>query len=381
MSLKEDHAKRVRGGVNVSLFEILDITVVLATCLYVSYTDTRFRKIGNRYTYGLVAFGLFGQGVLVSQGITTVLQVTWLLLGGLATAFLLYYLGIWSPGDAKLFWGVSVALPPTLYSFGPWRYPPFIIAVNTFVPYFLVMAIYILFKTTLQQKLQVLRATFTPTFLLRFTLSLVSFTGVSAILNLLLPFNLNYFSAIILFVLLFSLFDRFVEKEKQLYFLLPFAVVSGILALNDLQFYLIIIGVTALLFLILRFFVASLGDYLFVREASVQDLKAGVVPANLIVRDREGTYRTQEIAFTSFISIASRPRDAEVVMDITPEGLSEEKVSELQALAREGHLAAFDNKVKIQKAMPFAPIILLGVVLTIVSRGVFVEGLMNLLGG
>jgi hypothetical protein len=29
--------------------------------------------------------------------------VLWLVLGGLAVAFLMYYLGIWSPGDAKLF--------------------------------------------------------------------------------------------------------------------------------------------------------------------------------------------------------------------------------------------------------------------------------------
>ncbi|MCK4448965.1 MAG: prepilin peptidase, partial [Anaerolineae bacterium] len=182
----------------MSLFEILIIAIVLLCSLYVSYTDTRFRKIGNFYTYGLVACGLVCQGIFIYLGITTILQVAWLLLGGLAVAFLMYYLGIWSPGDSKLFWGVSVALPPTLYSLGPWRYPPFVIAVNTFVPYFLVMMIYILVETTLRQKVQVLRATLAPKFLLRFVLSLVSFTGVSAIINLILPFNLDYFSAIIL---------------------------------------------------------------------------------------------------------------------------------------------------------------------------------------
>jgi len=364
----------------MSLLELLIIAIVLLCCLYVSYTDTRFRKIGNLYTYGLVAFGLICQGIFVYLGITIIPQVLWLFLGGLTIAFLMYYLGIWSPGDSKLFWGVSVALPSTLYSWGLWRYPPFIIAVNTFVPYFLVMMFYILVKTTLRQKVQVLRATLAPKFLLRFILSLVSFTGVSAIINLLLPFNLDYFSAIILFIALFSLFDRFVAKEKQLYFLLPFSVVSVFLALNNPRYFLIMMAITTSLFLALRFFVASLGDYLFVQEVDVCDLKKGTVPANIIVRDREGNYRAQDIPFTSFVSIVSRPKDAEVIMGITPEGLSEEKVAELKELAEEGHFTAFGSKVKIQQAIPFAPIILFGVVLTIICRGVFVERLMRLAG-
>ncbi|HET90325.1 MAG TPA: hypothetical protein ENN99_06255 [Chloroflexi bacterium] len=362
----------------MSLFEILIVAIVFLCCLYVSYTDTKFRKIGNPYTYGLVAFGLACQGVFVYLGITTLPRLLWLLLGGLAVAFLMYYLGIWSPGDSKLFWGVSVALPPTLYSLGRWRYPPFIVAVNTFVPYFLVMMIYILVKTTLRQKVQVLRVTLAPKFLLRFVLSLVSFTGVSVLINRFLPFNLDYFSAIVLFLALFSLFDRFVAQEKQLYFLLPFSAVSVLLALNNPSYFLTMMAITAGLFLFLRFFVATLGDFVFVQEVDVRNLEKGAVPANIVVKDHEGKYTAQEISFTSFISIASRPREAEMVMDITPEGLSQEKVAELRELAKEGHFAAFGNKVKVQQAMPFAPIVLCGVILTVLCRGVFIDRLLEL---
>jgi hypothetical protein len=189
--------------------------------------------------------------------------VLWLVLGGLAVAFLMYYLGIWSPGDAKLFWGVSVALPPTLYrSFGYWRYPPFVVAVNTFVPYFMAMMVIILLKTTWGQKRGVLKRVLAPKFLLRFGLSLLSFTGVSALLNLLLPFNLDYFAAIILFVVLYSLLDRFVAQEKQIYLLLPFLPVSVYLISGHAGFFLSVMAITAMLFLGLRFFIASLGDYL-----------------------------------------------------------------------------------------------------------------------
>lgn len=362
----------------MSLFEVLDILVVLAICLYVSYTDARFKRIGNSYTYGLVLFGLVSQGIYTYLGSTTLLHVLWLLLGGLVAAFLMYYLGIWSPGDSKLFWGVSMALPPTLYSLGRWRYPPFVIAVNTFVPYFLVTMVYILVRTSWQQKVQVLQSTFAPRFLLRFLLSLISFTGVSALISRFLPFNLDYFSAIIIFVALFSLFDRLVVKERQLYFLLPFSAVSVLLALDNPSYFLTTLAITAMLLLFLRFFVATLGDYLFVQEVGVHDLRQGAVPANVIVKDRKGQYTTQEIPFTSFVSVASRPRGGEVAMDITPEGLSEEKVAELKALAEAGHFAAFDDTVKVQQAIPFAPIMTGGVILTVFCRGVLVDRLVEL---
>ncbi len=363
----------------MSIFEIVAIGVVLAVCLYVSYTDIRYKKIGNIYTYGLVLLGLVGQGVFIYRGATTLAQALWLLVGGLAVAFLMYYLGIWSPGDSKLFWGVCVALPPTLYGLGMWRYPPFLIAVNTFVPYFLIMMVVILAQTSWQQKWQVLKDILSPKFLLRFGLSMISFTGLSTLLNLLLPFNLDYFSAIILFVVLFSVFDQFVDKNKQFYFLLPLSLAAIWPALRDPTYFLTTLGITTGVFLVFRFFVAQLGDYLFVKEINVNELKKGVVPANIIVRDEAGHYQAQEISFTSFISIASRPRKGEVVMDITPEGLSEAKVGELKELAAQGHFAGFGNKVKVQESIPFAPIVLIGVVLTILSRGVFVEKLIQLI--
>ncbi len=49
----------------MSVLELFAIAIVLMVCLYVSYTDTKFRKIGNPYIYGLALFGLACQGVFV----------------------------------------------------------------------------------------------------------------------------------------------------------------------------------------------------------------------------------------------------------------------------------------------------------------------------
>ena len=119
------------------------------------------------------------------------------------------------------------------------------------------------------------------------------------------------------------------------------------------------------------------GDPLFVREIAIPDLHKGHVPAHIIVRDRTGAYRTHEVAFTSFVAMAARPRDTEVVMDMAPQGLSETQVVELQRLADAGQFTDFGNRVKVQMTMPFAPMILAGVILTLAGRGTIIEAIIN----
>lgn len=361
----------------MSALELFLLIAVFTISGYTAYTDTMSRKISNLCTYGLVLAGALSQAIFVYLGLLTLPQCLWLILGGLAIAFLLFTLGIWSPGDAKLFWAVSVALPPTLLTEARWNYAPFIILVNTFIPYFCAVTAVILCHTSAQQKLQTLRSILAPGFLLRYALSLLAFGSVALLVTRWLPIRLDYFGSIFLFILLYSLFDRVVTKRWQPFVLAPIAFVSLILVGKALPNYLMLLAITGLLFLVLRFFLASLGDYLFVREIAVQDLRQGHVPAHIIVRDSTGRYRPHEVAFTSFVALAARPRDTEVVMEMAPQGLSASQVTELRQLADAGQFANFDNKVKVQTTMPFAPLILLGVILTASGRGLIVEAIIN----
>ena len=361
----------------MSIIEILLTTLILIVGVYASITDTRNRRISNSCTYGLALAGALSQALFVYLGLLTIPQYLWLIFGGLAIAVLLFTLGIWSPGDAKLFWAVAVALPPTVLAAARWNYPPFVILVNTFIPYFCAMAIVILIRTSAQQKLQTLRSMLAPSFLLRYAFSLLAFGSIALWVNRWLPIRLDYFGSIFLFILLYSLFDRFVKKRWQPYVLAPVALGSLLLVGKALPNYLTLLAITGVLFLILRFFLASLGDHLFVREIAVQNLHKGHVPAHIIVRDQAGAYRTHEVAFTSFVALAARPRETEVVMDMAPQGLSSSQVSELQRLAAAGQFTGFGNKVKVQTTMPFAPLILIGVILTLVGRGPIIEAIIN----
>ena len=124
----------------VSAITFLSLSLLLTVGLYASYTDIRFRRIENRWTFVLIGAGVLSQIVFGVLGYTSATRILILFGIALALAFSLYFFGLWSPGDAKLFWGISLLLPPTL-TYGqlgslPTEYPPVALLINAFVPYF-----------------------------------------------------------------------------------------------------------------------------------------------------------------------------------------------------------------------------------------------------
>ncbi len=90
------------------------LSALLGIGIYVSYIDLTVRRVPNRCTIALLAVGLMGQGLMVFLGETTLAQIGLVLFTSLVFVIMLTLMGLWAPGDAKFFWAVSVALPPTL---------------------------------------------------------------------------------------------------------------------------------------------------------------------------------------------------------------------------------------------------------------------------
>ena len=62
---------------------------------------------------------------------------------------------------------------------------------------------------------------------------------------------------------------------------------------------------------------------------------------------------------------------SDIVLGTLPGGVSKEKAAELKQLAEDGEFEDFSNKIHIQRSVRFAPLIFLGVILTILCRGPF----------
>ncbi len=118
----------------VFLTEVVMLTALLSAGFYLSYTDLSVRLVPNRYTFGLLLIGIAGQLIMVSLDVTTLSRVVALLLTGLVIALGLMVFGFWAPGDARFFWAVVSALPPTLCpSADPFSFhaPPVALILNT----------------------------------------------------------------------------------------------------------------------------------------------------------------------------------------------------------------------------------------------------------
>ena len=79
---------------------------------------------------------------MVGLGVGGWNQVAGILLLGLGVALLLMLAGVWSPGDAKMYWAAATALPPSLCPAGEWvslATPPAALMVNALVAYVAVL--------------------------------------------------------------------------------------------------------------------------------------------------------------------------------------------------------------------------------------------------
>lgn len=97
------------------LIEWLLLSAILAFGCYAIHTDIHWRRIPNWATWGLLVIGLAGHAAFWALGASDVQLAGLVFLVGLGVSLALFLWGFWAPGDAKLYWAVMVALPPTLY--------------------------------------------------------------------------------------------------------------------------------------------------------------------------------------------------------------------------------------------------------------------------
>ena len=115
-------------------------------------------------------------------------------------------------------------------------------------------------------------------------------------------------------------------------------------------------------------FIHNLDTMALDREINISDLKEGMVPAEQIVKvegiNGEITYSKEDFALPNVLN-------SNIILGTLPGSVSAEKVAELKQLSEDGKFEDFDNRIRIQRSLRFAPMICLGVILTILCRGPF----------
>ena len=377
----------------MSHYEYFLIFLALVFCGYASYTDLKTHKIRNFCSLGLLYVGTLSQLMAWYLGTTTPLYILGLFFGSGLIAFAFYWFGIFSPGDSKLFWGLCLIFPLSLFKnlSGALSFPPLILALNIIVPYSIGILGYLLFKFIfMRNKLDLLRYFLKSNFqrkeLLEKFFSLLVLIGIGSVFTYLLQhfgWELDRFLSLVLVLAVFTLIQKFLSllpKTPVYYAVISFVCIwlvvqatpSLSILLSGLAFFL---GLYIVVFVIAKQLVLSLASITLDNAVDVSGLQVGMIPAEQIVRieQPDGTvrYEKKQVAFSS-------GQEDSIVISPDPAGLTTEEIDQLQNLAAAGAFAEFGNQINVQPSIRFAPVISIGALLTILCQGPFYLKLMQL---
>ncbi|WP_367883318.1 A24 family peptidase C-terminal domain-containing protein [Thermococcus peptonophilus] len=291
------------------------------------------------------------------------------LLVGFGLGLLLYYIGAWASGDVVILAAFSALLPPLAPSTAkivpPYGngYPlyPISILFNSILAVFPFIIAYALGGVLIVRKEKdVIKGIFTEGVrdTIEVTLWIMLGIAVTALLN---PPNRPLLGLLVT-ILAFPIFLRYRTMGDAL-------GVAGILYLLYLQsdtalFALLKVLATIYAVKIILSTVKILREKVLVEEVPVEELREWDILGETIheingeiKRERESTLERFKKALLTGDFSKIRPTLGSVIASSTAEGLTKEQIEELKKLVEQGRL---ENRFLRKKAMPFAPAIFLG---------------------
>lgn len=327
------------------VIDALSILLVVVFGLITSFEDIKFNKIRNKWVLLAIISGFFLLAlrvivILLKGSLINPKYFTEFFLNFFITfiiGILMWEMKLWSPADAKLFLGYAALIPMSIYRFGYIdHFPSFIIVINAFTPLFFFYFFRILAKTSYKEKVKAAKQTLE---LKSFVELLLFIFGFSWVIHLVLGFfkisGYPFTTLIILFfVMLF--FDHL--KWDKLRISLLFSVLRLVFDYNNLLKLGFYKGLLFLVFtLLLINFILKLALNVITKSISISKLKPGM----MIVGYEK--------------------------MELTKKDIAKIKKSRKKS-------------VKVLETLPFAPILFLGALLTILCQGNLFAFLRMLIG-
>lgn len=363
------------------------LTVVF--CLICTYTDIKFRKIRNTHIIFMVLIGIYAQAVYYYLDLVSYRVILTLILGGAVLSFLIYYWGVWAPGDAKLCFACMLLLPPIGAISAPTSsltYTPIVLLLNIFLPsLFLVIALALL-RTTGKQKINAVAslldddAKILKNSALMIPFMLIVFTVSRQLLNwVLLPilqafelpsylYYLIYLSSCLLIgrKILAEIQQNLSKKHVIVLTVLSCLIALGLALFIPLSVLLVSFGLL-LAIGILNTVITLLLHLSFTDEVSVMELQEHTIPVEQITRSKD----ENGVVEYAVISSKARVNPEDVVLPPTATGIPRATLERVKQLCKEGKFEGFSNRIKVYRPLHFAPIICFGVILTLICQGPF----------
>lgn len=338
---------------------MLDVLVLIVPVavfsIVVSYYDWKKGVIPNELILALLALGILVQ-IYLGNLVEHPLQVLGIFTYGAVLSFVLWFLGLISPGDSKLFTVLFLYFPIGQYT----NSLPLDFLINIFVPVFILLVLYLLIKSDRDIVMESLVTSFSPYRVLMVLVILTGFSWFVFTLFSLFGVDIGYFGLVLALFLGYELLTRFSSGKTEIV-LIALALARIVVDYRNaltLRFITHMLLLT-LFFVTVRLFILKISFDFFSESKNIEDLEEGDVLSEGIVEEDYG-YRKVDLLNFSLIGYME-DRKRRFVHNLG--ALSSEDLEEISKLGEEGKLDF--EEIEVHRTQRFAMFIFLGYFLTV----------------
>jgi preflagellin peptidase FlaK len=354
----------------------INFALILAFGFFSTYWDIKKGIVKNKLIAVMLVSAFFAHlaSILIFPSLLDALPMMTLnLCFSIFVSILLYIVNIWPAGDSKLFIAYASLIPLSVFvpSGQPFLSVDFLI--NTFVPVFLAMFIFLMIKSKPSEIKKSLKFTFNPYTIFMVFIVLIGFMWFIENAFAFLGMFMNYFIMIIFLFVILEIFNKIVpfNMEYVYLFLLVLRLILDYRSVFTIGYAYELLGIV-FAFVILRYFVIDLGFHGFTVPKKIDDLEPGMCLAEGIATSQEPgvKYEKKRLIYFSEIQALMERGRVKFIHSVSFSGLNKEDVEKIKKLRKNGDIP-FDE-VMIHVKTPFASFLFLGIVLTILLQTNFV---------
>ncbi|MGB9936931.1 MAG: A24 family peptidase C-terminal domain-containing protein [Methanobacterium sp.] len=361
---------------------LLCTIIAIAACFYASYTDLKSGIIPNKLTFPLIGLGIVLNGIYAFMVAEIMLLVYAVIFTAIifVLGYLLWKFGAWAGGDVKLFTALAALLPfyPSLVNYNVLgvEFPivasyffPLTLIINSILailPFLLIFIFYIVIrkKRHLLDELTAPIRDYKTIFIL--TLVITSAVTLTLLITPYLPYQIIIVSLILIYILTFAI-SKLPNQVKTVIVavLIVFALYNNlILTLSSIV--ILFLSITAIRIVIKL--LSSVNKKALQDDYKIEDLKEGMIPAYKMY-EKDNTVYVDDEGFFTKLKQSIKKKDINGLSETNGNplittmaaGLSKKDIELLNKLHKENKI----ESIKIKKGVPFAPSILIGLLISL----------------
>jgi len=368
------------------MYEIYFILGIMFIGIITSYTDIKYGIIKNKILLiGIIYTIILNLIIFFSLREVNVRAYYHYFTNSifiLILSFILWYVGLWTAGDAKLFFVFNLLTPPFFMDI---NYKGYFYGFTYFINIFGVLFIFLLYKVIRKIKKNEFIYSFKKAFSPKNVLYLSMFVFSFGVIFKYFPsiFLNNFFTMIVFFFLLYSIL-QFILGKKLIFLVIGiglFRIYSEHEQMLTSSFW-ISFSLQLLFFILFRFFLLRLSYFAFTKKIKIDELKDRMFLAEDIIPvkvkelnetrrkelEKDGnpliSYQKSRVENLTFFEYLQNKYFKQIDYD-KRKGLTEKN---LEWFRKNRKRFLFDE-IRVYETMPFAPIIFIGILISISIKG------------